>query len=157
ALRRGVQQWAALSQLQAVTLLPQLAKLDARNAQRISSVRKLRDLLTGLDGLKSFENHCECQPSYYKVGFQFDDRVVGLWRERFCQAARAEGIAMDAGFRAAHIGRAPERFRSAAELREAERAHYGCVILHHPVLLCNEAEVEAVARGIRRIYANARQ
>lgn len=157
ALRRGVQQWAALSELQAAALRPQLAKLSARTAQRAEAVRHLGTLLAGIPGLRMFENHCECRPAYYKLGFRFDETDFGLPRERLCQALRAEGVAMDAGFRAAHVGRSPGRFRSAGSLTEAERAHSGVVILHHPVLLCNEADLAAVARAIRRTYAYAKR
>jgi perosamine synthetase len=156
-LRRGVQQWAALSELQAIVLRPQLTKLDERTARRAAAVQKLHDALSGIGGLRMFENSCECLPAYYKLGFCFDEVGIGLSRERFCCAARAEGIAIDPGFRAAHVGRSPDRFRRGGDLSEAERAHAGAVILHHPVLLCNEADLDAVARGIRRIYANAQQ
>lgn len=155
ALRRGVQQWAALSELQAAVLLPQLAKLDARTAQRAQAVRQLGTLLAGIPGLRMFENQCECQPAYYKLGFRFDETAFGLPREQFCAALRAEGVAMDLGFRAAHLGRSPGRFRSAGDLGHAEQAHSGVVILHHPVLLGNEADLAAVARSVRRTYANA--
>jgi dTDP-4-amino-4,6-dideoxygalactose transaminase len=155
ALRRGVQQWAALSELQAAALRPQLAKLPARTAKRDEAVRHLGTLLAGIPGLRMFDNQCECRPAYYKLGFRFDEKDFGLPRSRFCQALRAEGVAMDAGFLAAHVGRSPARFRSAGNLIEAERAHSGAVILHHPVLLSNEADLAAVARAIRRTYANA--
>jgi dTDP-4-amino-4,6-dideoxygalactose transaminase len=156
-LRRGVQQWAALSELQAAALMPQLAKLDARSAARAGAVRRLGALFAGIPGLEMFENACECTPAYYKLGFRLDETAFGLPRERFCRALRAEGVAIDPGFRAAHIGRSPGRFRAASDLTEAERAHAGAVILHHPVLLCNEAELDAVARAIRRTYANAKR
>ncbi len=154
-LRRGVQQWAALSELQAAALLPQLVKLEARTARRAEAVGELRELLGDLAGLWMFENACQCVPAYYKLGFDFDEQAFGLPRERFCQAVRAEGAAIDSGFRAAHVGRSPGRFRSAGDLCEAERAHSGAVILHHPILLGNKGDIAGVARAIRRTYANA--
>jgi dTDP-4-amino-4,6-dideoxygalactose transaminase len=155
SLRRGVQQWAALSELQAAALAPQLAKLEERTTQRATAVNRLRELLTGVPGLRMFENSCECQPAYYKLGCCFDEADFGLPRERFCLAMRAEGVAMDVGFRAAHVGRSADRFRCSGELSESLRAHTGAVLLHHPILLCNEADLDAVARAIRRTYANA--
>ena len=37
----------------------------------------------------------------------------------------AEGVALDEGFSALHIGRSPRRFRAVGDLAEAERAHRG--------------------------------
>jgi dTDP-4-amino-4,6-dideoxygalactose transaminase len=153
-LRRGFQQWAALSELQAAALRPQVARLDERHASRAAAVARLDEFFADVPGLRRFVNACECSPAFYKVGYQFDAEAFGLDRERFCAAVRAEGIALDPSFRAAHVGRAPGRFRAAGPLAEADRAHHGAVVLHHPVLLCNDDDLAAVARAVRRIYAN---
>ncbi len=65
-------------------------------------------------------------------------------------------MAFDEGFRALHAGRSPSRFRRGGELAEADRAHRGAVVLHHPVLLGSEADVSAVEDAVRKIYANVR-
>jgi dTDP-4-amino-4,6-dideoxygalactose transaminase len=156
ALHRG-NHICPLSELQAAALLPQLDKLDARNAQRRASVRRLQGLLADVPGLRTFTNPNEPdEPVYYKVGFQFDSERFGLARERFVAALRAEGIAFDEGFRAFHVGRSPSRFRRGGDLTEAERAHQGALVLHHPVLLGGPAEIEEVAVAVRRVYAGAR-
>lgn len=95
----------------------------------------------------------ESHPGYYKVGFQFDSTRFGLSRDRFIAAVRAEGIALDEGFRALHVGRSPNRYRRGGDLTEAERAHHGCIVLHHPVLLGTPAEIEEVALAVRKVYA----
>src|SRR5262249_51940788 len=157
-LRRGVQQGAALSEIKAVALQPQLAKLDERNARRAANVRRLLGLIADVPGLRAFANTVdESQPAFYKLGFQYDAGLFGLSRDRFVDALRAEGIAFDAGFRAVHVGRSPGRFRACGTLSEAESAHHGTVTLHHPVLLCNEPEIDEVARAVRKIYANAQR
>jgi hypothetical protein len=69
------------------------------------------------------------------------------------QALRAEGIAMDEGFRALHVGRSPERFRQAGPLPEAERAHAGSVVLHHPILLGTESDMDQIARAVQKVLA----
>jgi dTDP-4-amino-4,6-dideoxygalactose transaminase len=153
-LRRGVQQWAALSELQAAALRPQVARLDERHTLRAAAVARLDELLDDVPGLRRFANACECSPAFYKVGYQLDAAAFGLDRERFCAAVRAEGIALDPSFRAAHVGRAPGRFRAAGSLAESERAHHGAVVLHHPVLLCNDDDLADVARAVKRAYAN---
>lgn len=157
-LRRGVQQWAALSEIQAVALRPQLAKLDERNARRAANVRRLFALLADVPGLRPFANSVgDSQPAFYKLGFQYDPAAFGLSRDRFVAALRAEGVAFDAGFRAVHVGRSPGRFRQSGDLTEAERAHRDAAVLHHPVLLCNDPEIDEVARAVRKIYANAKR
>lgn len=145
-----------LSELQAAVLLPQVDHLDERNAVRADRVRRLFQRLADVPGLRPFKNgDVPAAPGYYKVGFQYDAAAFGMPRERFLAALRAEGIAFDRGFDALHIGRSPQRFRSAAPLPEAERAHAGSVILHHPVLLGSEMELDQVAEAVRKIQAHA--
>src|SRR5207249_7986333 len=62
-----------LSELQAAVLLPQLAKLDARNAYRAANVARLLGALDENPGLRPFSNRAGTgEPGYYKLGFQFD-------------------------------------------------------------------------------------
>ena len=84
--RGGVQQWAALSELQAIVLLPQLAaKLSEHTAYRSNQVELLRRYLDA--GLRLFHNSAESnQSAYYKVGFWFDAAAFGLSREVFVKA-----------------------------------------------------------------------
>jgi dTDP-4-amino-4,6-dideoxygalactose transaminase len=155
-LRRGYQQWAALSELQAAAVLPQLRKLRERNSLRHVHAMQLRGLLEDLPGWRFFENSLpESHPAYYKFGVQFDAQGFGLSRDRFIQAIQAEGIAFDAGFRSAHVGRSPARFRQGSQLTEAERAHHGAIVLHHPILLHSTAEMAEIAQAVRKIYVNA--
>lgn len=156
-LRRGVQSWAAMSELQATVLLPQLAQLDARNQQRLLAVERLRGLLVDVDGLRLCENAVPADPAYYKVGFQFDESAFGLTRARLVAALRAEGMAFDAGFRSLAAGRSPLRYRAASALPQAEQAHRGAVLLHHPVLLKDAEALEQVARALRKVYSNAQR
>jgi perosamine synthetase len=158
-LHRG-NQVCPLSELQAAVLLPQLDKLDVRNRRRASSVRLLTERLQTLGiPLRPFVNRCsDCDPGYYKVGFQYDsDGFNGLSRDRFVAAMRAEGIAMDEGFHSLHVGRSPSRFRSVGDLSEAGKAHEAAVVLHHPVLLGESSEIEEVVQAARKIHMHAEQ
>ncbi len=147
-----------LSELQAAVLLPQLEQLAARNAARAANVARLRELLRACRGIRPFVNQtADDQPGYYKLGLQFDEAEFGLPRERFLAAVRAEGIAVDAGFRALHVGRSPRRFRQAGSLAEAERADRGTVVLHHPVLLGTAADVAEIAEAMEKVQAKAEQ
>jgi dTDP-4-amino-4,6-dideoxygalactose transaminase len=141
-----------LSELQAAVLLPQLDRLAQRNTQRLRAVRFLEEQLRGMAGLQPFHNRAleDSAPVYYKLGFQFDAAHFGLERERFVAAMQAEGIAVDEGFRALHVGRSPSRWRSASPLPQAERAHEGAVVLHHPILLGSEDELMQVVRAVEK-------
>jgi dTDP-4-amino-4,6-dideoxygalactose transaminase len=144
-----------LSELQGAVLLPQLAKLDARNDHRRANVQRLMERLRDVPGLRPFVNRCDAEPGYYKLGWQYDAAQFGLPRDRFVAAMRAEGVAFDEGFAALHVGRSPNRFRAVSELREAEQAHRGVVVLHHPVLLGGEAEMAEVEEAIRKVQRNS--
>jgi perosamine synthetase len=107
-------------------------------------------------GLRPFRNRAleNSESVYYKLGLQFDTESFGLDREHFVAAMRAEGIAVDAGFRALHVGRSPSRWRSIGPLPQAERAHHGTVVLHHPILLGDDSDLEQVARAAAKIHAH---
>ena len=146
-----------LSELQAIVLLPQLRRLAERNAHRARNVAFLLARLQETPGLHPFRNCTEegNRPVYYKLGFKFDEERFGVNRARFVSALRAEGIAFDEGFRALHVGRSPRRWRAAGPLPQAERAHQATVVLHHPILLGTDDDMEQIATAITKIYACA--
>jgi len=146
-----------LSELQAAVLLPQLSKLEARNHLRLDNVKTLTRLLANVPGLRPLQNPADpdTRPGYYKLGFQFDAAAFGLDRVHFVKAMRAEGIALDEGFAAQHVGRSPRRFRRGTALTESDRAHEGSIILHHPVLLGSDADLAEVAQAVAKIRAHA--
>lgn len=148
-----------LSEIQAAVLLPQLDRLAERNLRRAGNVLTLLDLLHDVSGLRAFHNWDEGDSLsvYYKLGFQFDGDCFGLGRERFVSALRAEGIAFDEGFRALHVGRSPSRWRSACPLPQAERAHNGAIVLHHPILLGSDDDMRQIARAVQKIQAHAKE
>jgi perosamine synthetase len=142
-----------LSELQAAVLLPQLKELDARNAERGRRVVQLLAALRDLPGLTPLVRlGTDHVPVYYKLGFQFDAQAFGLERPEFVAALRAEGMAFDEGFQAAHVGRSARRFRAATPLSEATRAGQAMVVLHHPVLLAGERVVAEVATAVAKVY-----
>ena len=146
-----------LSELQAAVLIPQLDRLAERNTRRLRGVRLLGERLRSTAGLQPFRNRAleNSEPGYYKLGFQFDAERFGLDCERFVAAVRAEGVAFDEGFRALHVGRSPSRWRATGPLTQAERAHHETVVLHHPVLLGADADIEEVVRAIAKIHTHA--
>lgn len=141
-----------LSELQAAVLLPQLECLPAQNEQRRERVSRLVQRLETASTLRPFRNKTEdATPGYYKLGLQYDAAATGLSRDGFLAAMRAEGVALDEGFRALHVGRSPNRLRAAGELRECLRAHAGAVVLHHPVLLEPEDRIDQVASAFCKV------
>jgi perosamine synthetase len=156
-LGRGNNLVCPLSELQAAVLLPQLDALTDRHLRRQQAVARLRELLEGLPGIRLFNNRVAGLPAYYKVGLHYDESTFGLPRARLVAAVRAEGIALDEGFRALHVGRSASRWRAGGPLDEAERAHRGMLILHHPVLMLGDESVGQVAEALRRAFAHAEQ
>lgn len=143
-----------LSELQAAVLVPQLDRLAERNRLRAENVSRLLGLLNGVTGLRCFFESAasaESQPGFYKLGFWFDAAAIGCSRDDFACAMRAAGVAFDPGFRALHQTHARGRFRAVNELPNATRADEAIVVLHHPVLLGSEADLNAVAVTARSI------
>jgi dTDP-4-amino-4,6-dideoxygalactose transaminase len=151
-------QISPLSELQAAVLLPQLDKLDERNRLRAANVQYLRQKLRPALGLRPLINpRPNSEPAYYKLGFQFDTLAAGLSRERFLQAMRAEGIALDEGFQALHVGRSPKRYRATGGLDQATEAHEGIILLHHPVLLGDRSDIDQIVSATEKVVANAKE
>jgi perosamine synthetase len=144
-----------LSELQAAALVPQLAKLPERHRQRLAQAGRLMEMLAGVPGLTPLANAlADVEAGYYKLGFHYDRGAFELKRDQFVAAVRAEGIALSEGFRAQHVGRSVKRYRRGSELCESERAHEGMVILHHPVLLGDDADLEEIVAAVRKVHAH---
>lgn len=134
----------ALSELQAAALLPQLAKLNARNATRRDRARQLLTQLADVSLLSSVQiADPPNEPAFYKVAWLFTGE-----RERFIAAAQREGLAIDAGFRG-FAARGAKRCRHATSLEQSRAAAERTVVLHHPVLLESAALVARAAGAIR--------
>jgi perosamine synthetase len=145
-----------ISELQAAVLMPQVAKLDERNARRWQNVQVLRAELADIPGVRLFDNPTAPElPVFFKVGVQYDAAAFGVSRELLIQALRAEGFEVYEGFAAAQRARSPKRYRQGTPLVEAERAHHGCVQLHHPILLEGIEEMRQLAQAWRRIQQHA--
>lgn len=145
-----------LSEIQAALLLPQLNSLDDLNETRRLAVSHLNTLLYDLKWLTPLQlPTADVQPAYYKVGFQYEGS--DLPRDVFVEALRAEGIAIDAGFRANHLIHGSRRFRAIASLTEATNADSQMITLHHPVLLEDSSAMEQVSLAIRKVWRHAEE
>jgi perosamine synthetase len=148
----------ALSELQAAVLLPQLAKLDARNAQRSGAAARLLSSLRDIAELAPVRiNPPPDEPAYYKIAWRValptsNREELHSARERFIAAAQREGIALDAGFRG-FAGRGMRRCRQATALDHSQIASAATVVLHHPILLGSGESLDFVVQGVRRSCA----
>ncbi len=150
-----------LSELQAALLVPQLERLEERNRHRLRNVRYLVELLDDFPGLKpiftlpgDLDSEPTHLPAFYKAGFQFDPAAVGsLTRDEFAAAVRAEGVALDPGFRSFPNTHSQRRYRAESDLPVAAQADQNILVLHHPVLLGDQRDIQAVAQAIHRAAA----
>lgn len=137
-----------LSELQAAVLLPQLERLAERNERRRQSVRLLLDRCSDIDGLSPVRvDQGDNVASFYKLAWLFDEDAIGRSRQAFIAAIQAEGVAIDEGFRG-FTRRGGGRCRRVGSLDNSARAASQTVLLHHPVLLETDADVELVAVAI---------
>jgi dTDP-4-amino-4,6-dideoxygalactose transaminase len=141
-----------LSELQAAVLLPQLNKLDSRNARRRAAVAMLLESLGELPGLDPvLISPALGEPSFYKVAWRYDEDKFGRRsREVFVNAVRCEGIAIDAGFRG-FMRRGSQRCRRTGDCTHSRRGAQSTVLLHHPILLQDDDSIDQVARAIRKV------
>jgi perosamine synthetase len=153
-----------LSEMQAAVLVPQLDRLADDNARRAAAVARLIEMLAerGLAGLRPFSNAPSdagpSSPGYYKLGFWYDaESFGGLPRDAFAKAVRAEGIALDSGFRSLHAIHSARRFRATGDLSMATRADDSVLTLHHPVLLGGAEDIAQVVEAIERVQRSARE
>jgi dTDP-4-amino-4,6-dideoxygalactose transaminase len=146
-----------LSELQAVAILPQWQRLEADNQRRRETVASLIRRLPAGSGLVPFQNsEPHLEPAYYKLGFWYQpDAFAGLSRDNFAKAMRAEGIAMDAGFRALHLSHSKRRFRAVGELPHAAHSDGHVLTLHHPLLLEGEVAVQEFLMAMEKIQQHA--
>lgn len=151
-----------LSELQAAAVLPQWRRLASQHGQRLQNVDALRQELARQEpapGLMPFPHPgSNCQPVYYKWGFQFDPTAWGgVTRDQLALALRAEGVALDPGLRGLHKIHSSRRFRAAGGLDEASRADRQILTLHHPVLLQPLHEARGVVEALAKLRAQSEE
>jgi dTDP-4-amino-4,6-dideoxygalactose transaminase len=146
-----------LTELQAALLLPQLAQLDKLNTRRRDAAARIIESWAGIPGLRPFRSDAaDSSAGYYKLGVQYDPRAFdGLTRDTFARAFRAEGIALDPGFRALHTTHSRRRYRAVGELTNATQADRNVLTLHHPVLLEGHQQLDAIGIAIRKVARHA--
>jgi perosamine synthetase len=140
-----------LSEMQAAVLCPQLEKLAERNKRRGEAVARLTQQMVDTEGLAGVQNASDVSPSYYKMAWRYDPKNWSdVERERFLATMRAEGVALDEGFRG-FTRRSSRRCRRVGNLEYSERAAAQTVLLHHPVLLEPIETIDRVAQAFAKV------
>lgn len=154
-----------LSQIQAALLLPQLEKLEMRNEIRHRRATQISQAVNALEGLGSLKisapgdehdadtRHCKQTfdvGSYYKVPILIDESF-GIKREMFLAAIQPEGVAIDVGFRG-FFKRSGRRCRWVGELPNSRRAARDTMVLHHPILLAEDDQIDRLIDAIERCH-----
>lgn len=82
-----------MTELQAALGLAALHDLDKLNKTRIANAQQLLGLLSNFSTVLSFPTEIEsANPSYFRFAFQVDEDKLGISRDKFLKAVRAEGI-----------------------------------------------------------------
>ncbi len=141
-----------LSELQAAVLAPQLEKLTERNRRRYANVVRLQGLCQPLDCLRPVAlDSARGAAAFYKLAWAYDSSRCGQCpRDQFVAAVRAEGVALDEGFRG-FLRRGDRRCRKAGELPHSRVAAEQTVVLHHPALLGAPETMDTIARAIGKV------
>ncbi len=142
-----------LSEMQAAVLLPQYDRLGERNARRWRNASQLITWLGQAAGLGAFQSAGEHSFNvYYKLALCYDPAAFdGLSRDRFAEAMRAEGVALDRGYRPLHLIHGRQRFRAVNDLPVATLLDERGLVLHHPVLLGDEGDLRQIVAAVDKI------
>jgi len=140
-----------LSELQAAALVPQLELLEERNQRRRAAVTQLLTATRDIEVLRPLGTADEAaEPSYYKLAWRLEAEENVVSRAAVIVAIQAEGIAIDAGFRG-FVDRGERRCSKVGELVHSRAAVTRTLLLHHPVLLEDDAVLNQVAQGLKKI------
>lgn len=86
-----------MTELEAALGIAQVDKLDYFNEERIKLCNYLSERINKISGLshkkKNFVKHV-----YYLFAFSYDQEIIGIPRDLFCEALKSEGIPCGAGY-----------------------------------------------------------
>lgn len=86
-----------MTEIEASIGIVQLSKLDSMNETRKTLANYLTEKLNSIEGLHHTKSE-DVEHVYYVYALTYDEEKVGISRERFCQALRAEGIPFFGGY-----------------------------------------------------------
>lgn len=77
-----------MTEIQAAIIREQLKKLDNYVEYRKINAKKLKDRIGSIPGIKPEESKCD--NSYYVLSFHYDENKIGIPRNKFIEAVKAE-------------------------------------------------------------------
>jgi perosamine synthetase len=86
-----------MTEIEASLGIVQLSKLDSMNETRKTLANYLTEKLNSIEGLHHTKKE-EVEHVYYVYALTYDEEKVGISREKFCEALRAEGIPFFGGY-----------------------------------------------------------
>ena len=131
------------SQIQAALLLPQLAQLEDLNQRRLSAAARITAALAEAKWLQSLDVSSLSEggmPAFYKVPIRIKEDAP-FDRASFLAVVEQEGIMLAEGFRG-FAKRSARRCRSVGDLKHSRSAAAQTMLLHHPILLCEDGNID---------------
>ena len=139
------------SQIQAALLLPQLAQLDDLNQRRLTAARRITAALAESKWLQSLDGSKLCEsgmPAFYKVPIRIKEGAP-FDRASFLSVVQPEGIMLAEGFRG-FTKRSARRCRSVGDLKHSRSAAAQTMLLHHPILLSSDSDIDRLIETLGR-------
>jgi perosamine synthetase len=141
-----------LSELQAVVLRPQLARLTELNqirAQRVTQIlQQTKELAPWLRPVTAL---ADSEPAYFKLAWSFvpaEERPE--LRDQLLAKTEEAGMPFGAGFRG-FTGRSQRRCEKPLPLPWGTRLSQSTILLHHPVLLAHEKAAQGVIAVLNQL------
>ena len=139
------------SQIQAALLLPQLAQLEDLNQRRLSAAARITAALAEAKWLQSLDESSLCEtgmPAFYKVPIRIKEGAP-FDRASFLAVVEQEGIMLAEGFRG-FAKRSARRCRSVGDLKHSRSAAAQTMLLHHPILLSSDSDIDRLIETLGR-------
>jgi len=87
-----------MTEIQAAIAGEQLKKLESLTTPRIEAAQFLRARWEQIPGLNPATVEPDCRHVYYLFAVQMEPQILGISRNRFVEAVRAEGLPLSAGY-----------------------------------------------------------
>ncbi|MDA0746023.1 MAG: DegT/DnrJ/EryC1/StrS family aminotransferase [bacterium] len=87
-----------MTEIEAAIASAQLEKLEPLTRARIEAAEFLSSRWSQVPGLLPARVEPDCRHAYYVLAVQYDAQKMGVSRERFVEAVKAEGVPLSAGY-----------------------------------------------------------
>lgn len=87
-----------MTEMEAALGIVQFGRMDDLNRRRMELAEYLTEKLAGIEGLATPVVHPEATHVYYVYGIKYDQEKLGIPRDLFVRALKAEGVPFGAGY-----------------------------------------------------------